>query len=240
MVAIPCPLCSLPMQDKHLAGQTFSQCGSCDGIWIDRMTILQLRGHGLETDPVDCRTPTPLRQRFDQLSCPRCGEPMHVFDYRNSKMTVDQCLSCDHLFLDAGELGCILMHWEETDRNELRDWVVPKNPLVLSKKIKVSMALASALIPLSLLFGFWLVAGFSALFLVYLDWVLTRKCGQTIQKSKTTDREPLEKKRIGKSARSTVPPISKVRGTPADYRDPAPEKQVIHEPEDPFWPKPGR
>ena len=111
-----CPVCQGDLQTLALGGQSIERCGICGAAWIGRETILALRGQGLADHPllksVEGASGTE-RARFDQLDCPSCGAKMRVYDYRGGAVTVDQCVACDHIFLDAGELAGILKEWDE-------------------------------------------------------------------------------------------------------------------------------
>ncbi len=255
------------MQARRLAGQTFSQCDTCSGIWVQRDTILRLRGHGLETHPLLRHDQPSKRDRSERLACPRCGKVMHVYDYRGSKVTVDQCQPCDHIFLDAGELAVILRDWEtgftlsENSRTAMVDLHVKKAAATEGTE-HVSLIVLSVLsVWLTMRFvldvtrtPIWLILGVVVPLLgsVVLWRVVQaeRRRSHAFHLAKIAELEPQlpatkprrPAKRIpAKSSVSSASPAV-IRGASAGYREPAPETraEARNSPAgEPKWPEPG-
>lgn len=236
------------MQARRLAGQTFSQCESCAGIWIPRGTILRLRGHGLESHPLLRHDQPSKRDRSERLACPRCGKVMHVYDYRGSKVTVDQCQPCDHVFLDAGELAAILRDWEkglvldENSRGALLELHVGKAAategtehvsLIVFSVIAVLVAVRIALVSTDGVIGF-AVAVALALLSAIIAWRVVqarRRAAHALHLAKIAELDPRApasvhprlpgRKKPVPFVPPSTPPV--IRGASAGYREPAPE-----------------
>ena len=252
------------MQARRLAGQTFSQCESCSGIWIPRGTILRLRGHGLETHPLLRHEPSP-RDRSQRLACPQCGQAMHVYDYRGSKVTVDQCQPCDHIFLDAGELAVILRDWEtgftlsENSRTAMVDLHVKKAAATEGTEYVslIVLSLTSVWVALQAVLEvsrtpIWLILAVVVPLLVsVIVWRIIqaqRRRSHAFHVAKIAELEPqlpaTKPERTAKriAAKPPVAPAPVIRGASAGYREPAPETRTKarNSPAgEPKWPEPG-
>ncbi len=192
---------------------------------------------------------------------------MHVFDYRGSKVTVDQCPSCDHIFLEAGELARILRDWEtglvldENSRGALLDFHVEKAAategtehvsLIVFGVLAVVMGVRIAFVWADTAFGFVLAVALALLSSI-VAWRMVqarRRTAHALHLAKIAELEPrdptLNSPRLPRrkapvpSASPSVPPV--LRGEAAGYRDPAPEMRMgaPDPPSDaPKWPKPG-
>jgi len=79
-------------------------CPSCGGIWLDKNELDRFLDSRTGCPCTAEKNPSPiLDERVGW--CPRCGVSMSKEPAPgNPKVTVDRCLSCGGLWLDAGEL----------------------------------------------------------------------------------------------------------------------------------------
>ncbi len=110
-----CPKCGAALKPLKIQRTSLEQCQGCQGLWLSRATLLELREASPSAHPVLAATPEPDGDAApgdpEGLSCARCGQHMSSFYYRGGKTKVESCKRCDQLFLDSGELGRILKEW---------------------------------------------------------------------------------------------------------------------------------
>jgi len=191
---------------------------------------------------------------------------MHVFDYRGSKVTVDQCPSCDHIFLEAGELARILRDWEtglvldENSRGALLEFYVEKAAategtehvsLIVFGVIAVVTGVRIAFVWADTTFGFVLTVALALLGSI-VAWRMVqarRRTAHAVHLAKIAELVPSgstplpahqpRRRAPAPSASSATPPV--IHDAAASYREPAPEKRTgAPKPPlgEPKWPEP--
>ncbi len=96
-----CPKCNSYTHTSHLGGVEIDFCPACGGVWCDAGELAQLAQTSNDLPPISDFNPTsktPYR-------CPRCGGNLEEKDYdRGGLVKIDQCLRCQGIWLDAGEM----------------------------------------------------------------------------------------------------------------------------------------
>ena len=102
-----CPACTDLLYRRSIEGVEVDGCPSCGGVWLDRgeLHALVSTDEGLRaldrTFPPGPRL-TPLHP--PTRACPRCGVALAPIEYdRFRGVRLDNCPSCDGLWLDHGE-----------------------------------------------------------------------------------------------------------------------------------------
>jgi Zn-finger nucleic acid-binding protein len=190
---------------------------------------------------------------------------MHVYDYRGSKVTVDQCQPCDHIFLDAGELAVILRDWEtgftlsDNSRTAMIDLHVKKAAATEGTEYVSLIALSitsvwlalQAVLEVSRTPIWFTLAVIVPLLVSVVVWRIIqaqRRRSHAFHVAKIAELEPqLPAPKLERTAKRTAakPPAARapvIRGASAGYREPAPETRT-RAPDPPSnvpkWPKPG-
>ncbi|MDD4202511.1 MAG: zf-TFIIB domain-containing protein [Candidatus Omnitrophica bacterium] len=104
-----CPACNKEMVEKDFGGVAVDVCeNGCKGIWFDWFELMKLdeKNEGMGNALKEAlKSPRTNNEDREKLKCPKCGIPMHIHQYRNSKeVNVDECYACAGFFLDSGEL----------------------------------------------------------------------------------------------------------------------------------------
>jgi Zn-finger nucleic acid-binding protein len=103
-----CPKCSKPMESVEFGTDIkVARCTGCGGLFCKSRTLQKLRAEWISDTVLD-RGSAALGARHNtmlDIDCPECGTRMkRVKDHEQSHITLDNCSSCDGVFLDAGEL----------------------------------------------------------------------------------------------------------------------------------------
>lgn len=107
---LDCPRCrvALERREHEIPGLNVhaDHCPNCHGIYLDEGELKRLTGkrnvHQLITEYLGV-------DAGSDLVCPRCGGLMddEHFEGAEGKVTIDVCISCHGVWLDAGELEAI-------------------------------------------------------------------------------------------------------------------------------------
>jgi len=100
-----CPKCQAAMEAATYEGITVDRCTGCKGLWVEAGVRKQLREtKGTESlDSGDVRTGRKMNEITNVL-CPKCQQPMETRrDVDQHHISYEACLSCQGVFLDAGE-----------------------------------------------------------------------------------------------------------------------------------------
>ena len=103
-----CPKCRALMETvKFGADIKVARCTGCGGLFCNAQTLQKLRDEWI-SDAVLDKGSAALGARHNamlDIACPECGTRMdRVRDHEQSHITLDNCSSCNGVFLDAGEL----------------------------------------------------------------------------------------------------------------------------------------
>ena len=99
-----CPRDNVELHVDQHRGIEVDRCPTCNGRWLDREELDQLEATVKST--VEERTATiEYSNRASELACPKCGGPMHTFNYRAYSLELDACEAGHGYWLDAGEEG---------------------------------------------------------------------------------------------------------------------------------------
>jgi Zn-finger nucleic acid-binding protein len=100
-----CPKCNSVFEPVSYEGITVDRCTGCKGLWVKASVRKQLREtKGAESlDSGDVRTGR-LMDQVTNVLCPECQKPMETReDTDQHHISYEACLSCEGVFLDAGE-----------------------------------------------------------------------------------------------------------------------------------------
>ena len=107
---INCPICQHPLAHKQINGVEVDVCET-HGLWLDKSELLTITERERHETPsflwtdLFRREKRPPVDRHRVLSCPHCGEPMKLEEYKSVMM--DWCT--EHgVWLDNGELEAIV------------------------------------------------------------------------------------------------------------------------------------
>lgn len=103
-----CPLCRARLSRALLDGAyAIEHCERCRGLLMPRATFAEAvaerraREHG----PPVASTPLDPRELDRTVTCPGCRTPMLVHPYYGpGSVVIDNCVACDLVWLDLGEL----------------------------------------------------------------------------------------------------------------------------------------
>ena len=103
-----CPVCAQPMVAAVMDDRyRIEMCVRCKGTLMPRQTFAETvvwRRHAAGGPPV---TPSPAdrRELKRRIACPSCRHPMLTdWYYGPGNIVIDSCVTCDLVWLDAGEL----------------------------------------------------------------------------------------------------------------------------------------
>jgi membrane associated rhomboid family serine protease len=106
MHSLQCPICRLPLLQKHKHGRLIHSCPQYHGIALPTSVARRwLRAEALPAFDASLAAP-----RQGKKPCPRCQEAMKEF---GSALKLDSCARCSLLWFDANELDRL---WKRPDR----------------------------------------------------------------------------------------------------------------------------
>lgn len=115
-----CPVCSETMYIEKIEGEDIDRCPGCKGMYFDKGELESISklvslftDINLEEEEIDT---IPLFERERKLKCPDCGEPMTEQDVGGGYV-IDQCIGCEGIWLDFGELAAIKLLEEHVREN---------------------------------------------------------------------------------------------------------------------------
>lgn len=109
---INCPNCGNEMVALQISGIEIEFCrGGCLGVWFDNYELVKLdevhEGSGEELAEI-LSAQRDDSTKPEKLICPKCDVPMKRRKYSyGSDVEIDNCYSCNGIFLDSGELTAI-------------------------------------------------------------------------------------------------------------------------------------
>ena len=105
------------MSPVQARGVGVDVCDSCRGIWCDPGELSRAAG---------CRVDEHMagrdvaRAARTQYRCPACAVPLYERQLGGSRVSVDQCVRCNGIYLDSGELTRLELHYQQADAEPLR------------------------------------------------------------------------------------------------------------------------
>ena len=114
-----CPIDNSPLVPQKHRSMDMHMCYSCRGVWVGET---DLHGHvknrnALKLAQTATSRPTQRGRHIRLLNCPRC-EQRPMIRRNIDDIEVDICRSCNHLWLDAGELEAIV-HWHRKRQQKM-------------------------------------------------------------------------------------------------------------------------
>jgi Zn-finger nucleic acid-binding protein len=105
-----CPSCKSPLREKAAGGMTLDVCyGGCGGIWFDATELDRVSAQAATTLHTIWQAPSGTLNLTGPRLCPRC--PEQVLERKwfsdTKKVEIDQCPTCNGMWLDAGEFSRI-------------------------------------------------------------------------------------------------------------------------------------
>lgn len=108
---LKCPVCRTFMVYGFIGNTQIYFCTTCRGMLVDQESFLELidflreKSSQLPVDP----PPVDLAELDRKLSCPTCTRPMSTHLYGGpGNLVVDNCVNCNHLWLDNSEFTRII------------------------------------------------------------------------------------------------------------------------------------
>ena len=96
-----CPRCRVALKTETHKGIEVDKCSSCEGMWLDYPELDQLEDTALDDDSL--KGTTMFKSAGSDLLCPKCGEHMQWFRYRQYDLELDFCEAEHGFWLDKGE-----------------------------------------------------------------------------------------------------------------------------------------
>ena len=104
-----CPKCEGQLQTKSLGATIeIDRCNTCFGLFVAPETLLAMREEWMAEAFLDIGHPKVGRQydKIDDIDCPVCAVRMaKIVDPVQTHIWMEQCPSCNKIFLDAGEFS---------------------------------------------------------------------------------------------------------------------------------------
>ena len=120
-----CPKCEVSkLIEKKVKGKSFSVdfCPDCKGMWFDENEL----GSLLKVPARNVKVPSEAQEQ--DIFCPKCEKPLHVFCYPQTMVLIDMCKECEGIWLDAKEFKEI-----QSVRNALKKPEPPKKKMTCPK-----------------------------------------------------------------------------------------------------------
>lgn len=114
---IVCPNCGEDMDEVIISGIKIDYCRKgCRGIWFDNYELDKLDEETEGSGPVLAEIlADPLKNvyRSEKLTCPKCNIFMRKRKFGPGvDIDIDNCYSCNSIFLDSGELAAIRKNYK--------------------------------------------------------------------------------------------------------------------------------
>jgi hypothetical protein len=133
------------MEQVEVSGVELDYCrDGCGGIWFDNFELKQLdeeqEGSGELLEEILNQSLVDDTVRAEKLTCPRCDNVKmrrHKYNY-TSDVHVDQCYSCNGIWLDKGELAAIRANFEsDEDKEKVLNKLISSNPEIATEMAKM-------------------------------------------------------------------------------------------------------
>lgn len=105
-----CPRCKVPLVIVEAQGTQIDVCEKCGGIWFDPRELDRFMS---EESPIELLINIKDAIDNEKLPCPACRCFMETKEIYG--VTVDECATCNGIWLDAGEMEKI---WREEEHIE--------------------------------------------------------------------------------------------------------------------------
>jgi Zn-finger nucleic acid-binding protein len=99
-----CPRDGSELIVEKTLGIEVDHCKSCNGRWLDFAELDHLEATVPSTEE-ERRATITYGERTSDMQCPKCSQPMKVFNYRAYDLELDMCDDEHGYWLDAGEEG---------------------------------------------------------------------------------------------------------------------------------------
>lgn len=108
-----CPHCSVEFVSANLSEVPVHECPSCHGIWFERGELEQTADHAAPNlawmDFELWKDQELFNVTESALKCPADGQGMAAIHYGDTGVTVDHCVKCGGVWLDAGEFENLIL-----------------------------------------------------------------------------------------------------------------------------------
>lgn len=169
-----CPSCAFPLSPIWITTVSVDACFRCKGFWLRKketgILLDALAGQASSSVPAenaaDRRKETAVSDpaQGKPRPCPQCRRPMRQFNYAyDSNVFLDQCVSCERIWMDGGEIQQIVGSLrenlvtqrefleKETEQEELK--ALAQAAKILSGRVAypywITRAIPRVIIPLS-------------------------------------------------------------------------------------------
>jgi Zn-finger nucleic acid-binding protein len=110
--ALLCPVCADGMDQAVIdTDYPVAFCGRCRGVLLPRQTFATVvnKRRAWATDPPAEPIPIDRRALERELACPSCHARFMTYPYYGpGNVVIDNCVACDMIWLDAGEMTRIV------------------------------------------------------------------------------------------------------------------------------------
>lgn len=117
-----CPVCKSELTAAKYENVPVKVCGTCEGhlVRVTRLGAIKTRREKTDDDfLLELSTPHGTDSK-DPIFCPSCSRRMtkrrQVIGVQ--RFYIDECKKCDYVWLDAGELAKIQLHYEESEQGK--------------------------------------------------------------------------------------------------------------------------
>jgi Zn-finger nucleic acid-binding protein len=114
---LTCPKDQTELTHIDIEGLPVDQCPTCGGYWLIRGELETLAGHHKVTlDPV---VVGEVATTASENKCPTDGTPMRQHEFGDhSSIKIDQCPTCQGVWLDSDELNGIMQYIHQHEHSE--------------------------------------------------------------------------------------------------------------------------
>lgn len=97
-----CPHCNQSLVTRKVKGHDteLDYCNLCKAAWFDRGELPSILGR----DPESAVVVPDNAIRLDDILCPRCGTPLHMFAYPGTGRVIEGCARCKGVWIDREDL----------------------------------------------------------------------------------------------------------------------------------------
>ena len=115
-----CPSCETDLLRIKYAGINVFHCPKCEGHLVEKNRVKTIERR-IDADVVELSAEVTAVQASDiqqEIRCPRCKDRMEKKDYAPKlPFKIDECRTCDFVWLDGNELAQIQIAYATTDQS---------------------------------------------------------------------------------------------------------------------------
>ena len=143
-----CPACQHTLQQIEYKGVTIHECPHCHGEWFDKEELSLAKNktdedlRWLDFDLFDKKHNKFSHSKSHKI-CPKDNSPMTALEYMDSKVVLDECDTCEGIWLDHHEFEKLIAYLKKKVVNEsaseyAKDAVKELEEILIGSKDKVT------------------------------------------------------------------------------------------------------